>query len=172
MHELVEGLSGVELTVEVVADDFLVVGFEDTESHSRKNHDHTVRCHERNVRLNSEKVQLKKKSVPFIGHIATGKGLQVDPDKVKAIQAMPVPKDVAAVQRLLGLAQYIIKFLPHLSDMTKSLLTTPFRYHQSLRDCKNRSGMDVKSRKIGPVLRYYNLKDDVTLQCNASQGGL
>lgn len=34
---------------------------------------------------------------------------------------MPPPEDVAAVQRLIGLAQYLNKFLPHLSDVTKPL---------------------------------------------------
>jgi len=59
--------------------------------------------------------------VPFIGHIATGQGLIVDPAKVQAIKDMPLPKDVSAVQHLLGLTQYFSKFLPHLSDITKPL---------------------------------------------------
>lgn len=59
--------------------------------------------------------------VPFIGHVATDNGLCVDPAKVQAINEMPPPRDVAAVHCLLGLAQYLSKFLPHLSDMTKPL---------------------------------------------------
>lgn len=35
MHELIEGLSGVE----VIADDIMVVGFGDTEEESRRDHD-------------------------------------------------------------------------------------------------------------------------------------
>jgi hypothetical protein len=34
---------------------------------------------------------------------------------------MPLPQDVTTIQRLLGLAQYLSKFLPHLSDITKLL---------------------------------------------------
>ena len=34
---------------------------------------------------------------------------------------LPTPTDKAAVQRLLGVAQYLIKFLPHLLDITKPL---------------------------------------------------
>ena len=59
--------------------------------------------------------------MPFIGHVATGEGLCVDLSKVHAIIEMPPPKDVAAMQRLLGLAQYLGKFLPHLLDITKPL---------------------------------------------------
>ena len=69
----------------------------------------------------TEKTQLRKQRVPFIRHITTGEGLQVDPVKVKAICEMPPPTDVAAVQRLLGFVQYLSKFLPHLADITKPL---------------------------------------------------
>jgi len=34
---------------------------------------------------------------------------------------MPSPTDKTGVQRLLGLAQYLSEFLPHLSDLTKPL---------------------------------------------------
>ena len=61
------------------------------------------------------------KEVPFIGHVEKADGLSVDPHKVQAITKMPQLEDVAAVQRLLGLAKYLGKFLPHLSDITKSL---------------------------------------------------
>lgn len=57
----------------------------------------------------------------FIGHLATGDGLQVDPDKVKAIYGMPTPADKAGVQSLLGMVQYLSKCFPNLSDKTKPL---------------------------------------------------
>ena len=79
------------------------------------------RCEEWNLKLNDAKLKLRQREVPFIGHVATADGLCVDPSKVKAIQDMPPPQDVAAIQRLLGLAQYLSKFLPHLSDITKPL---------------------------------------------------
>ena len=79
------------------------------------------RCAERGVKLNAEKIKLRMTGVPFIGHVATSEGLCIDPAKIQAISEMPTPKNVAAVQRMLGLAQYLSKFLPHLSAMTKPL---------------------------------------------------
>ena len=122
MHELIEGPQGVE----VVADDFVVVGRGDTIEDSSRDHDNNLtalldRCAQRGVKLNAEKVKLRMTEVPFIGHMATSEGFCMDPSKVQAIKEMPTPKDVAAVQRLLGLAQYLSKFLPHLSDITKPL---------------------------------------------------
>ena len=81
------------------------------------------RCEQHNVKLNPDKIQFKQDKVPFIGHLATKDGLCVDPQKVKAVLEMPTPTDVAGVRRLLGFAQYLSKFLPHLSDVTKPLRT-------------------------------------------------
>ena len=122
MHELIEGLNGIE----VVADDFVVVGFGETEEEAIQNHDHNLdaflqRCASREIKLKPQKVKLHLRKVSFIGHIATDKGLCADPAKVRAITEMPPPTDVAGVQRLLGMAQYLSKFLPHLSDLTKPL---------------------------------------------------
>ena len=61
------------------------------------------------------------REVPFIGHVVTDEGLCVDPSKVRAISEMPPPTDVAAIQRLLGMTQYLSNFLLHLSDITKPL---------------------------------------------------
>ena len=60
-------------------------------------------------------------SLSSIGHVATGEGLRADPSKVRAIRKMPPPENVAGVQRILGLSQYLSKFLPRLSDITKPL---------------------------------------------------
>ena len=103
-----------------------MVGFGDTNEEAARDHDQNLdailqRCKENNIKLNEKKVRLRLKEVPFIGHLLTPGGLCVDPNKVQTIHNMPFPKDVAAVQRLQGLVQYFSKFLPHLSDLTKSL---------------------------------------------------
>ena len=103
MHEVIEGLEGVE----VVADDFVTVGFGDTEEEAIANHDQNLkaflqRCEERNLKLNYAKLKLRQQEVPFIGHVATAEGLYIDPYKVRAIQDIPPPQDVPAVQRLLA----------------------------------------------------------------------
>ena len=71
--------------------------------------------------LNMQKLCLRETEVPFIGHVTTAKGLCVDTAKVQAIMEMPAPTDKAGVQRLLGMVQYLSKFLPNLADITKPL---------------------------------------------------
>ena len=162
MHEMIEGLEGVE----VVADDFVVVGFGSTQDEASKSHDAHLeaflkRCEEKNLRLNDGKLQLRQTEVSFIGHVATAEGLCMDPHKVQAIVEMPPPTDVAGVQRLLGMAQYLNKFLLHLAK--------PFR---ELTHQDSLWTWDQPQKAAFAVLRYYNLSEEVTLQCDASQSGL
>ena len=93
---------------------------------------------------------------------------------MEAVQAMPVPQSVAAVQGLLGLVQYLSKFLPHLADVTKSLrVLTQKDTDWVWEEPQKKAFEDLKTLASStPVLRYYNPQDEVTLQCNASQSGL
>ena len=165
--------------VEVVADDFVVVGFGASQEEATHDHDRNLRafltrCEDKGIKLNSEKMRLRMKEVPFIGHVATAEGLRVDPAKVQAILQMPPPSDVTAVQRLLGLAQYLSKFLPHLSDLTKPLRDLTQKETEWVWDHGQQQALEMLKRAAtsAPVLRYYNLEEDVTLQCDASQSGL
>ena len=175
MHQLIEGLNGVE----VVADDFVVVGFGDTVEAAVIDHDKNLeaflqRGKDRGIKLNAEKVSLRMREVPFIGHVATDKGLCVDPSKVRAISEMPPPTDVAAIQRSLGMTQYLSKFLPHLSDITKPLRDLTQKNAAWIWDQPQQHALETlkQAATSTPILRYHNLAEEVTLQCDASQFGL
>lgn len=69
-------------------------------------------------RLRLAKVKLKKKkcsflqrSITFLGHIVSSDGIQTDPEKTKAIQQWPRPKDVAELRSYLGLCSYYRRFI-------------------------------------------------------------
>ena len=175
MHELIEGMPHIE----VVADDFVVIGYGETHEQATRDHDKNLTvflqlCQECGLKLNVDKLKLRQTEVFFIGHVATGGGLRVDPAKVKAIREMPSPTDKAGVQRLLGLVQYLSKFLPNLSDMTKPLRELTQQDVEWCWDDAQATALNQLKEAVTrtPVLRYYTLNDEVTLQCDASQSGL
>ena len=157
MHKLIEGLSDVEF----VADGFVLVGFGDNEvdAHHRRGANVLAfihRCQQSGVKFNANRMQLRIPEVPFIGHVATADGLRVDPRKVRAINEMLGPTDVAAVQRLLGLTQYLAKFLPRLSDMTKPLRELTMEDVGFQWDEPQQAAFDALKASVTntPVLRY------------------
>ena len=93
---------------------------------------------------------------------------------MKAITEMPRPTDVTGVQRLLGMSQYLAKFLPRLSDLTKPLRELTHKEVEWMWDQPQERAFKQLQEAITstPVLRYYNLAEDVTIQCDASQAGL
>ena len=122
MNEIIEGLDGVE----VIADDFLICGYGTSTDEAIASHDTNLRlfldrARERGLKLNPDKVKLQLDSVPFIGHLLTSKGLAADPDKVSSIVNIPKPTNIKSLQQLLGMAQYLSKFLPQLSAVSNPL---------------------------------------------------
>ena len=131
-------------------------------------------CEEKHVQLNSEKIQLRKTEVPFIRHVASGEGLKIHPDKVRAILEMPDPEDAAAVHRLIGMVTYLVKFVPKLSNITEPLRQLIQRDTEWVWSHLQRESFQKLKEALSraPVLRYYSLKDKVTIQCDASRSGL
>ena len=175
MHELVEGLTGVE----VIADDFLVCGFGDTNEAAIANRDQNLkaflrRARERNLTLNSEKLKLRQSQVPFIGHLLTAEGLKPDPSKLQAIVDYPVPTNLAELRTFLGMVQYLAKFCQHLSTASqplRQLEKKEVEWHWQRPQSKAFNEIKDLVTKA-PVLRYFDVSKNITIQCDASQYGI
>ncbi|XP_057444763.1 uncharacterized protein LOC130737008 [Lotus japonicus] len=65
-----------------------------------------------NMRLNPEKCSFGIQSGKFLGFMITRKGIEVNPDKCKAILEMQSPTSVKEVQKLTGRIAALSRFLP------------------------------------------------------------
>ena len=175
MHEFVEGLQGVE----VIADDFVMAGFGDTTEEAYKSLEQNersffTRCREWNLKLNKQKVSRAQTNVPFMGHLLTPEGLKPDPRKIEAIVAMPEPEDATALKRFLGMVNYLSKFMPHLSEMTEPLRRLEDKDVEWQWMTQHSIAFNTVKKYLteSPVLKYYNVNEEVTIQCDASETGL
>lgn len=64
---------------------------------------------------------LAQSEVLFVGHKVSSEGIAPDPEKVRAIVEVTTPQNVADVRRFLGMATYMITFIPHSTNYTKPL---------------------------------------------------
>ena len=103
-----------------------------------------------------------------MGHMLT------DPAKVQTILEMERPRDVERVRRVLGMVNYLARYMPNLSDLCEQIrqLTRPdihwdwtFWQEQSLQQIK---GAII----VAPVLRYFDPAETTVLQCDVSSTGL
>ena len=77
--------------VEVFVDDMMVKS-EIREGHFETLDKFLARLEKYNLRLNPKKCIFRVTSGKLLGHIVSESGIEVDPDKIKAIKEMPVPK--------------------------------------------------------------------------------
>ena len=116
MSEILRGLEGVVCMV----DDILVYG-KDQEEHDERLREVLRRLQKSGLTLNKEKCQFRKNRVSFLGQVVDQSGIQPDPEKVTAIQQVPVPRNVSDIRRFLGMANQMSKFAENLAEKTKPL---------------------------------------------------
>ena len=134
MHEIIEGLRGVE----VIADDFLIIQYGDTQEDAIRDHDANLtkflqRTREKGQKLNPEKTKLRRTEAIFVGHEWANRGVAPDPRKIEAIIKMPTPASNIGNGELFG------KVLA--STLRRKCSTTPTRKE------RNRLEVDKRSRK-------------------------
>ena len=71
--------------------------------------------------VNREKCELSRSQVKFLGQMVDKTGVRPDLAKVKAIQKVPIPKNVSDVRQFLGMVNQLGKFSPNLAEKTRSL---------------------------------------------------
>ena len=67
------------------------------------------------LKLNPAKCTFGVRSGKLLGFIVSQKGIEVDPDKVRAIQEMPAPSTEKQVRGFLGRLNYIARFISQLT---------------------------------------------------------
>ena len=79
------------------------------------------RLNEYGFKVSREKTKLLQRSVKFLGHNLSEKGVEQDHKKVGAIDSMPIPTNVNEVRSFLGMVNYFRRFGKHLSNAMVSL---------------------------------------------------
>ncbi|XP_039161740.1 uncharacterized protein LOC108954357 [Eucalyptus grandis] len=77
------------------------------------------RLREFKLRLNPTKCVFESTSGKLLGFIVSGKGIEIDPSKAKAICELQPPSTVKEVRSLLGKLNYITRFISQLSETAK-----------------------------------------------------
>ena len=129
-----------------------------------------------NLTFRLSKCRFAQTEVHYTGFILTNKGVKVQPEKIKAIVEMPQPESIEEVRTFLGMATYLSKHISNFSDITKDL--------REVIKTKENNGFFFgkaqveafeqikKALSSSPVLKYYSLKEPVTVSCDASKHGL
>ncbi|KAG7588696.1 Zinc finger CCHC-type [Arabidopsis suecica] len=157
----------------IFIDDILVYS-KDWESHQ----DHLravlerLRKHELFAKLS--KCSFWQRSIGFLGHIVSDKGVSVDPEKIKSIKDWPRPKNATEIRSFLGLAGYYRRFVKGFASMSQPMtrLTGKDTKFQWSEECE-KSFSELKAMLTSaPVLVLPEEGEPYTVYTDASITGL
>jgi hypothetical protein len=159
---------------------FVLVFFDDILIYSRNLEEHQQ--HLRQVLMilmtnsfvaNMSKCKFGCTEVDYLGHVISGKGVAVDPEKIKCVLDWPETKTVKGVRGFLGLTGYYRKFVKDYGKIAKPLteLTKKdnFSWGPSARDAFNKLKKIMTSP---PVLVLPNFSLPFEIECDAAGRGI
>ena len=116
------------------------------------------------MKLNPAKCSFGVSSCKFLGYIVTHRGIEADPEKIRAIHSISSPKNVKEVQKLTGRIAALSRFISKLSDKSHAFFGTlknPKDF-QSTGECES-ALQELKSYLTTPPLLSKPLLGEVLL---------
>ncbi|WMV19297.1 hypothetical protein MTR67_012682 [Solanum verrucosum] len=114
------------------------------------------------------------RSVPFLGHIMSSKGIEVDPKKTDAAKGWPRPLNPTDIRSFLGLAGYYKRFVEGFSSIASPLMALTQKKAKFVwSEACEKSFQELKNKLTSaPVLILPEGTDGFVVNYDASRVGL
>lgn len=127
--------------------------------------------------LKPSKVQFGPKEVKYLGHILTADGIRIGTDRIKAIVDLPTPKNIKELRSVLGMVNFVRKFIPNLAGILAPLVALTKK--EAVKEIAKRwnSEHDQAYAKVkqllteAPVLQFPDFSKDFVIHVDASEAG-
>ena len=128
------------------------------------------RCIEKNLVLNWEKFHFMVSQGIVLRHIISGKGIEVDKEKVDLISKLPPPTNVKTMRQFLGHASFYRRFIQDFSKIAKplyKLLENDAKFEWDS-ECQQRFEELKAYLTTAPIVRVPNWQLPFEVMCDAS----
>ncbi|KAL0554647.1 hypothetical protein IC582_008573 [Cucumis melo] len=155
---------------------FVLVFFDDILVYSKNEDDHVVHLgkvlsslREHSLHANKKKCSFAQLKVEYLGHIISGKGVEVDPKKIRSIADWPTPTNVRETRGFLGLIGYYRRFVKHYGSipapLTQLLKKGGFAWNKEAEEAFEQ----LKGAMISlPILALPNFEQPFEIETDAS----
>ena len=128
------------------------------------------RLQKRGLKIKGSKCKFLQKRIHFLGHVISENGVEVDEEKVKAVEKMKSPTCLKEVRAVLGLVGFYRKFIPGFGKTSEPLYNLLKRENKFACTKECEQALQELKRKLlsAPILGYPNNRDKYTLTTDAS----
>eukprot|EP00253_Pinus_taeda_P033072 PITA_33072 len=107
-------------------DKFVLIYLDDIIVYSNSHQNHIqhlkrvfLKCKRFGISVNPKKSQFDLNEGKLLGHIMSTTGVQIDPERVKEIQALTIPRSKKDIQSFLGKINFVRRFIPNFAELVK-----------------------------------------------------
>eukprot|EP00253_Pinus_taeda_P018260 PITA_18260 len=109
-------------------DKFVLIYLDDITVYSSNHRDHLqhlrkvfLKCRRFGISVNPKKSQFALEEGKLLGHIVSAAGVNIDLERVKAIQSLFVPRSKKDIQSFLGKINFVRRFIPNFVELVKHI---------------------------------------------------
>ncbi|UYV71446.1 hypothetical protein LAZ67_8003250 [Cordylochernes scorpioides] len=154
-------------------DDLLI--YADTiQEHNKKIKGILEKAKEKNIKFDLTKAQICLTKVRFLGHLISQNGIDPEPNKNDKLITFKRPEDKKSLQRIMGLYNYLGKFIPNLAASTsniRGILKKNVVWHWGPKQDGEFNHIKECVRNA-PSLAHFDKSKMLILQCDASKDAM
>jgi hypothetical protein len=157
--------------VSAYLDDILIFTNGSLREHRRHVREVLLRLQKAGLQIDIDKCEFETQSTKYLGFIIeAGKGVRMDPEKVKAIVEWEPPTSVKAVRSFLGFANFYRQFIRNYSDITAPLtdLTKKISKFQWTDEASKAFHMLKKLFTTAPILMQFDPDRETVVETDSS----
>uniref|UniRef100_A0A1Y1LMU5 RNA-directed DNA polymerase n=1 Tax=Photinus pyralis TaxID=7054 RepID=A0A1Y1LMU5_PHOPY len=126
------------------------------------------------ITLNPEKARFAMSKLRILGHVVSSGCVQLDPQRIEAVQNLPIPKSVKQVQQFIGIVSFCSKFIDKFSEILAPLNELKRKDSKFKITDKHILAIDNLKKAIceAPVLRLPDFSIPFIVRTDASNIGI
>ena len=154
--------------------DDIIVFSQTVEEHLLRLAEVLKRLKDAGLKIKPSKCQLLCKSVQYLGHVVSEKGVEADPAKISCVRDWPVPDSREDLRRFLGFVSYYREFISNVTQTAAPLhaLTERSKSWHWTTQCEA-AFVALKCKLLSPpILSFPQFDKMFVVDTDASQDGL
>eukprot|EP00762_Andalucia_godoyi_P003229 ANDGO_01040.mRNA.1 Retrovirus-related Pol polyprotein from transposon 17.6 len=126
------------------------------------------------LRVKAEKCRLGLSEVVYLGHVVSGQGLKISPERQKVVRRMTAPTTKAELRSFIGLANYMRCFVRNFASLISPLTAlcserAVFEWNAA---CESGFAAIKEAILTAPLLHHLDYTKQIILRTDASQVGV